>query len=71
MTYVCDFPSGSGAKFYINGDYVYPMGGGQPAYWIKGEYWYDHPPSGTPVFWAKDRYVYEYPPSSTPKYYLS
>src|SRR5262249_49672328 len=68
MTYVYDFPSGSGAKFYINGDYVYPIGGGQPAYWIEGEYWYDHPPSGTPVFWAKDRYVYEYPPSSTPKY---
>jgi len=40
MTYVYDFPSGSGAKFYINGDYVYPMSGGEPAYWIKGEYWY-------------------------------
>lgn len=69
MTYVFELSSSGAAKFYINGNHVYPISGGKPAYLIKGEYWY-HPTSGTPLFWAKDRYVYEYPPSSHPKYYL-
>ena len=35
-TYVYDYPSGSTASFYIDGDYVYPMSGTQPAFWIMG-----------------------------------
>jgi hypothetical protein len=35
-TYVYDYPSGGTASFYIDGDYVYPMSGTQPAFWING-----------------------------------
>jgi hypothetical protein len=42
-TYVYDYPSSSTASFYIDGEYVYPMSGTQPAFWINGEYWYPNP----------------------------
>ena len=29
-TYVYDYPSGSTASFYIDGEYVFPMSGTQP-----------------------------------------
>jgi hypothetical protein len=68
--YVYDHPSGSAARFYIDGDYVYPMSGTQPAFWINGEYWYPNPPTGTPAFSVSGKYVYEHPASSKPRYYL-
>jgi hypothetical protein len=69
-TYVYDYPIGSTASFYIDGDYVYPMSGTQPAFWINGEYWYPNPPTGTPAFSVSGKYVYEHPASSKPRYYL-
>ena len=69
-TYVYDHPSGT-ARFYIDGDYVYPMSGTQPAFWINGDYWYPNPPTGTPAFSVSGKFVYERPASSTPRYYLS
>jgi hypothetical protein len=68
-THVYDYPSGSTARFYINGDYVYPMSGEQPAFWINGEHWYPNPPTGTPAFRVSGKFVYEQG-SDTPKYYL-
>jgi hypothetical protein len=35
-TYVYDHPSGSTARFYIEGEYVFPMSGTLPAFWING-----------------------------------
>jgi hypothetical protein len=70
QTHVYDYPSGSTAKFYIYGDYVCPMSGLQPAFWINGEYWYPNPPTGTPAFSVSGKFVHEQG-SDTPKYYLS
>jgi len=70
-TYVYDYPSGSTASFYIEGEYVFPMSGTLPTFWINGGYWYPNPPTGTPAFSVSGKYVYEYPASSTPRYYLS
>jgi len=42
-TYVYDYPSGSTASFHIDGEYVFPMSGTQPAFWINGDYWYHNP----------------------------
>lgn len=67
--YVYDFPS-TGAKFYIEGNYVYRVGGGAPAYEIKGDYWYKHPPDGQPLFYVNGIYIYDHPPSGLPKYYV-
>ena len=41
-TYVYDYPNGGPARFYIEGDYVIPVFGTRPAFWINGE-------SGTPI----------------------
>ena len=51
-TYVYDNPGGITARFYIDGDYVFPMSGEQPAFWINGDYWYPNPPTGSPAFWV-------------------
>jgi len=67
---VSNHESGSTARFYINGDYVYPVSGEQPAFWINGEYWYPNPPTGTPAFRVSGKFVYAQG-SDTPKYYLS
>ena len=48
VTYVYDYPNGGPARFYIEGDYVIPVFGTQPAFWINGEYWYPTPPTGNP-----------------------
>jgi len=62
-TYVYDYPSGSTARFYIDGEYVIPMSGTQPAFWINGDHWYPNPPTGTPAFSVSGKYVYEHPPA--------
>jgi hypothetical protein len=69
-TYVYDYPSGT-ARFYIEGEYVFPVSGTLPAFWINGGYWYPNPPTGTPAFSVSGKFVYEHPASSTPRYYLS
>ena len=35
-TYVCEYFRAN--PTYINDDYVYAVGSGQPAYWINGDY---------------------------------
>jgi len=69
-SYVYDYPSGGAARFYIDGEYVFPLSGTQPAFWINGEYWYPNPPTGTPAFRVSGKFVYDLA-SSTPRYYLS
>jgi hypothetical protein len=71
MTYVYDYPIGGPARFYIDGDYVIPVYGTQPAFWINGNYWYPNPPNGIPAFRVAANLVYEDRASSTPKYYFS
>ena len=71
MTYVYDYPIGGPARFYIDGDYVIPVYGTQPAFWINGNYWYPNPPTGIPAFRVAANLVYEDRASSTPKYYFS
>jgi len=68
-TYVYAFPSG-GAVFYIDCEYVYPMGGGQPAYWISNGYWYKMPPTGQAMFFADGKNIYPMAGGS-PKLYLT
>jgi len=68
-TYVYEFPAATGgAKYFISGDYVYSVRGGQPAYRIDDGWWYDLS-SRAVKFWVRDRYVYE--PSGSPRYFLS
>jgi hypothetical protein len=69
VTYVYDYPNGGTARFYIEGDYVIPVFGTQPAFWINGKYWYTTPPTGNPAFRVSGTLVYEDRVSRTPKYY--
>ena len=70
VTHVYDYPAGSSARFYINGDYAFPMSGaGQPAYWINGDFWYACPVAGT-ACWVKGKYLHEYP-SGSAKFYTA
>jgi hypothetical protein len=42
VTYVYDYPNGGPARFYIEGDYVIPVFGTQPAFGSTGN-------TGTPI----------------------
>jgi hypothetical protein len=66
---VAEFAAARGEERF-DGDYVFPMSGEQPAFWINGDYWYPNPPAGSPAFWVSGNLVYEHSASSTPKYYL-
>jgi len=68
--HVYDYPSGGTARFYIQGDYVFPMSGLQPAYWINAGCWYPNPPTGKAAFRVSGTFVYEEGTAETPRYYL-
>ena len=68
-TFVYDYPPTRTPRFYIDGEYVYPMEGGEATYWIGGSYWYLNPPSPPAAFWVNGNYIYECA-DGTPKYYL-
>jgi hypothetical protein len=59
-----------GARFSIEGEYVYRIGSGQPAYQVRGEYWYDFPLAIAPRLWERGRLIYALPDKETPKYFL-
>jgi hypothetical protein len=69
-TNVYEHPDGTTAKFYIKDDYVYPMSGEQPAFWISAGCWYPNPPTGKAAFRVSGKLVYEEGDSDTPRYYL-
>jgi hypothetical protein len=57
VKYVYDLPSSGSARFYIDGNYVYSFNGGQPIYFIHGDYWYAYP-SSVVLFYVSGGYVY-------------
>jgi hypothetical protein len=68
VTYVYDYPNGGPARFYIEDDYVIPVFGTQPVFWINGEHC-PNPPTANRAFLVSGKLVYEDRISNTPKYY--